>query len=425
MNPLHCQHPASAGTSSPAADRGAVAGLALSMLLASLGTSIANIALPTLAGAFAVPFSQVQTIVVAYLAGLTIAVFIAGHWGDRQGLKPMLLVGLLLFATGALLCAVAPNLGFLIGARGLQGVGAAFLMTLSMALMRETASPAHMGRAMGLLGTVSALGTALGPSMGGVLLSMAGWSSIFWVQVPVALVAMVLVFRCLPASAVKGGAPGAPWRSLLHRGLGAPLLVNVMVAAVMMTTLLVGPFYLGIGLGLKDAQVGFVMSVGPVISIFGGVLAGQRVDAWGSPRVLALGLALLACGGFLLSVMPGWLGVAGYVLAIVVLTPGYQLFQAANNTATLADVPQDQRGAVSGLLGLSRNIGLIAGASLMGAVFAFGAGTADFVHASPVAMERGLRLTFALAGAMMLLALVMSLVSGSRVRRLKPPPSVG
>lgn len=154
---------------------GVTATLALSMGMASLGTSIANIALPALATAFAAPFPQVQAVVVAYLATLTVSVVIAGRLGDHYGLKPMLVVGLSLFLAASLLCAVAPTLWMLIGARAIQGIGAAFLMTLSMALMRQIASEARVGRAMGLLGTVSALGTALGPSLGGLLIPAVGW----------------------------------------------------------------------------------------------------------------------------------------------------------------------------------------------------------------------------------------------------------
>ena len=172
--------------------------LALSTLLASLGTSIANIALPTLAKAFAAPFAQVQAVVVAYLAALTIAVVIAGRLGDRYGLKPALMAGLGLFAVASLLCATATNLWLLIGARALQGVGAAFLMTLSMALMRQIAGEARLGRAMGLLGTASALGTALGPSVGGLLIPVTGWRGVFWLQLPLAAVAFFLAFATLP-----------------------------------------------------------------------------------------------------------------------------------------------------------------------------------------------------------------------------------
>ena len=148
------------------------------------------------------------------------------------------------------------------------------------------------------------------------------------------------------------------------------------------------------------------MAVGPVISIVSGVPSGRLVDRWGSGQVIVVGLLFLATGALLMAFLPGLMGVAGFLVAVLALTPGYQLFQAANNTAVFADVPKDRRGTVSGLLSLSRNIGLIAGASAMGAVFAFGAGTDDFARAPASAIEAGLRMTFMLAAGMMLLALL-------------------
>lgn len=378
--------------------------LSLAMLLSALGTSIANIALPTLATAFSAPFGAVQAIVVAYLATLTVSVLLAGRLGDRFGLRPMLLLGLAIFALAALACALAPSLPWLIGARALQGIGAAFLMTLSMALMRQSAGAAHIGRAMGLLGTVSALGTALGPTLGGLLIPLTGWRGIFWVQLPLAALALLLAAISLPREPGRAEVrPPSLW-SVLQWRLLPNLVVNLLVAAVMMTTLVVGPFYLGMALGLPAGQVGLVMAIGPAISIVAGMPSGRLVDAWGAAPVLSIGLALLAIGAALLAMLPGLLGVWGYGLAIVVLTPGYQLFQAANNTAALADIASSQRGTVSGLLGLSRNIGLMTGASVMGAVFAWGVGTSDLAQATAAAIAAGMQFTFALATGLMLLA---------------------
>jgi len=392
------------------ATRGVTSTLALAMLLASLGTSIANIALPTLGAAFGASFADVQAVVVAYLAALTITVVIAGRLGDRFGLKPMLMIGLGVFTIAALLCALAPNLWLLVGARALQGTGAAFLMTLSMALLRQNANETHVGRAMGLLGTVSALGTALGPTLGGVLLPITGWRGIFWVQLPLAIVALVLASVLLPHIAGTGKTRAPSLRSVLSWQLAPSLAINVLVAAVMMATLVVGPFYLGIGLALPATLAGFVMAIGPVVSIISGVPSGRVVDRWGSGGVLLIGLLLLAAGSISLAILPALVGVVGYGLSIMVLTPGYQLFQAANNTAVLADLPKDRRGTVSGLLSLSRNIGLMVGASVMGAVFAFGAGTTNFMQATRADIATGMRLTFLVAGALMLLAILIVVV---------------
>ena len=205
------------------ADWGVRIVLALSMLLASLATSIANIALPALVEAFSAPFFLVQGVVVTYLGTLTISTVFAGRLGDIYGLRRMHLAGLVAFAVASLLCGIAPNVWFLIGARAIQGIGAAFLMTLSMALMRETAGKEHLGRAMGLLGTMSALGTALGPSVGGSIIPIAGWRGIFLVLVPLSALALVLAFSSLPRSERRQSQPSATIWAMLDRNLAPNL----------------------------------------------------------------------------------------------------------------------------------------------------------------------------------------------------------
>ncbi|MBA5202594.1 MFS transporter [Pectobacterium aroidearum] len=379
--------------------------LALAILSASLGTSIANIALPTLTETFSAPFAQVQAVVIAYLAAMALSVVIAGRLGDRYGLKPVFVAGLGLFAVASLLCAIAPHLWQLIGARALQGIGAAFLMTLGMALLRQTAGENHVGRAMGILGTVSALGTALGPSVGGFLLTAAGWRSLFWVQIPLVTIVLLLAFTQLPDTPVNKKAQRSDAPSTRKISLLPHLTINAAIASVMMTTLIVGPYYLGLGLGLQETRVGVVMAIGPAIAIFCGIPSGRLVDTRGFGRALTGGITLVVTGTFMLAILPNLFGVAGYILAIIVLTPGYQLFLAANNTATLAEVPGHQHGTVSGLLNLSRNLGLIAGASFMGQVFSLGVGTEDFIHATPAALANGMQLTFFLSGGIIVAAI--------------------
>ena len=388
-----------------AAQRGGMLCLSLSMVLASLGTSIANIALPTLAVAFDVSFQWVQWVVIAYLVSITLFVVIAGRLGDVFGRQRMLAVGLVLFALASTLCGLASSLWMLVAARALQGIGAAFMMTLAIALVRETVETERIGRAMGWLGTMSAIGTALGPSLGGVLIGWVGWHAIFLVLVPVGLLAAGLALRLLPAVAPIGTTPRLNLSALGEGGVVAGLTANFLVANVMMATLVVGPFYLAVALGLQEAIVGLVMSVGPVLSICTGVPSGRLVDSWGGQRVLTLGLGTLAAGALSLSVLPATFGVAGYIAAIAILTPGYQMFQSANNVMVMADVSADQRGAVSGLLGLSRNIGLISGASVMGAVFSAGVGSTAIEEAAEAAIVDGLRITFMLGGLSILVAL--------------------
>src|SRR5262245_23458484 len=173
----------------PAARWGLVS-LSLSMLLSSLGTSIANVALPALADAFNASFQDVQWVVLAYLLAVTTLVVSAGRLGDMIGRRRLLLAGFLLFTAASALCGAASTLGLLIAARAAQGVGAAIMMALTMALVGETVPKDKTGSAMGLLGTMSAIGTALGPSLGGILIAGPGWRAIFLVNVPLGLLAL-------------------------------------------------------------------------------------------------------------------------------------------------------------------------------------------------------------------------------------------
>ncbi|GGQ64604.1 MFS transporter [Couchioplanes caeruleus subsp. azureus] len=438
------------------------------MLLSSLGTSIANVALPTLAEAFDASFPAVQWVVLTYLLAITVAIVGAGRLGDTLGRRRVLSAGTVLFTAASVLCGIAPTLGTLIAARALQGLGAAVLMALTVALVRDTVPRERTGRAMGLLGTMSAVGTALGPSLGGLLLAGPGWRSVFGVLAPLGVLNLVLAHRHLPAGhrqtedhdsgvrktlllalalaaysvAVTIGAGGLTLvllaavavgviatpalRSRIVRAgaLSAGLLTNTLVSTVMMTTLVVGPFYLSRALGLGAVLTGLVMSAGPVVSALTGVPAGRMVDRRGAPFTVLTGLGTLVAGTLALTILPAMWGLAGYLAAMVVLTPGYQLFQAANNTAVMLDVRPDRRGSVSGMLTLSRNLGLITGASAMGTVFALASAATDPATASPPAVAAGMRVTFMIATALLALAILLSAggrLPASPLRRCRTP----
>ena len=383
------------------ASRGSLVSLSLSMLLASLGTSIANVGLPSLARAFDASFHAVQWVVLAYLLAITAVIVSAGRLGDRLGRRRLLLAGLLLFAVACGLCGMAPALEWLIVARVLQGLGAAVMMAMALGMMGDTVTKQRTGRVMGLLGTMSAVGTAMGPSVGGVLLSVWGWRSIFLVGVPLGLVAVALAYRYLPVDRQhEPSSTGSNfWSALQDASLRAGLAMSALVAAVIMATFVVGPFYLSRGLGLAPEWMGLAMAVGPCIAAVTGVPAGRLTDRLGSRRMTLAGLGVLACGALLLSFTSG---LFMYLGALVILTTGYSLFQAANNTAVMKDVQPANRGTVSGLLNLSRNLGLIVGASVLGAVFAWA--TPEVTHATAQSVANGLHVTFGVALGVILLA---------------------
>ncbi|HET7865847.1 MAG TPA: MFS transporter [Burkholderiaceae bacterium] len=465
--------PSAASASRPPSVRWALTGLSLSMLLSSLGISIANVGLPTLAQAFSASFQQVQWVVLAYLLAITTAIVSVGRLGDILGRRRLLLAGLVLFVLASVLCGAAPALWLLIAARAAQGLGAAVMMALTMTFVGDTVPKARTGSAMGLLGTMSAVGTALGPSLGGVLIATAGWRAIFLVLVPLGIMALAFAHRHLPADRGEPKERGAGFDGLgtlllalalagyalamtLGRGsfgplnialllaaavaaglfvaaessvpsplirlamlrdpmLGASLAMSALVSTVVMATLVVGPFYLSRGLGLEAPCVGLVLSAGPLTTALAGVPAGRLADRLGAPRMVIAGLIGMAMGSAMLGMVPAAAGIAGYLAAIVTLTCGYALFQTANNTSVMADVPPDRRGVTSGLLNLSRNLGLVSGACVMGAVFAFASAASDIATAHPAAVTTGMRVTFALAA--FLIAGALAIAVGTFRRR--------
>lgn len=393
-----------------------VAGLALAVLLAALGTSVANVALPALAVAFEVPIGHTQWVVLAYLLAMTATAVTVGRLGDRLGRQRILTLGLLLFLVATLACALAPTFWALLAARAAQGVGGAVLMALPLALARDLVPATRLGAAMGLLGTTSALGTALGPAGGGILLGTFGWPALFLAILPFGVAALILVRGRFPQPATTHGAAGSNgrrMRDLLHQGpLRAGLAMNTLVSTVMMSTLIVGPFFLATGLGLSPAGVGLAMAAGPLVAVVTGLLAGRAVDAFGAPRSISVGLGVMLVGTAALAGLPSLMGLPGYLMAIAALTPGYQLFLAANNTRALAGIPPQLRGASAGLLGLSRNLGLIIGASLMGGIYA--AVTVAFGHPADAAAFAGAQVTFAAAALLVCCALAIGISQAHR-----------
>jgi MFS family permease len=395
--------------------KGALASLSLAMLLSSLGTSIANVGLPSLAQAFSASFQQVQWVVIAYLLAITASIVSVGRLGDLVGRRRLLLSGIALFTLASALCGLAPNLGLLIAARALQGLGAAVMMALTLAFVGDTVAKGKTGGAMGLLGSMSAMGTAMGPALGGVLIDGFGWRWIFFISVPLGLLTWLLAQRYLPEDQAKqtGRAGfdslGTLLQALLRDSrLSGCLAMSLLVTTVMMTTLLVGPFYLSQTLRLTAMEIGLVLAVGPLVAMLAGVPAGRIVDRWGAPAMTLAGLLGMALGCCLMSMVPETFGVGGYIAPMVVITLGYALFQAANNTAVMLDVLPHQRGVVSGLLNLSRNLGLVTGASAMGAVFALASKAVDNGTAQPQAIASGMRTTYLVALGLIVVACLVA-----------------
>jgi EmrB/QacA subfamily drug resistance transporter len=451
--------------------RWVLASLSVSMLLSSIGTSIVNVGLPTLTAVFRASVQQAQWVVLAYLLAVTTLVVSVGRLGDLTGRRRLLLVGIALFMFASLLCGLAPSLELLIAARALQGLGAAIMMTLTMAFVGEALPQEKTGSAMGMLGTMSAVGTALGPTLGGVLIAWFGWPALFFINLPLGAVALLLACRFLPADRRDANAQrirfdyaGTLLLALalaayalavtLGRGsfgllniallvaalcslglfvlvqkravapliqlamfdnvhLGAGFAMSALVTTVVMATLVVGPFYLSGALSLDAVYVGLVMSSGPLVAAVMGVPAGRMVDRFGAQRMTVAALLAMLVGCTALAALSTGYSVLGYIAPLTVVTAGYAVFQAANNTGVMTSIQPHERGVVSGLLNLSRNLGLVTGAAVMGAVFVYATGVSDVMTAHFDAVAAGMRSTFAVAAALVAVALAIAAIASA------------
>ncbi|MBA4749878.1 MAG: MFS transporter [Alphaproteobacteria bacterium] len=350
------------------------------------------------------------------------------------------------------MCGGAASLFLLITARLAQGVGAAILMSLSVALISRVVPKERIGSAMGLVGATSAVGTALGPSLGGGLLYLFGWQGVFLIHVPLTLLFFLafkhlapqeeqplhlkksfdytgtfLLATCLASYALlmtleetffcktnacflltclisfglfilteqKARFPLVPLGLFTQCASTGHLTMGIVTSGILMTNLVVGPYYLTHGMGLSTQVMGLVMSFGPLIVVMTGVPAGRLVDRYGTKSLTLVGLLSLSLGSFLLALIPVSFGIPGYLAPVTLIAGGYALFQTANNTALMTDVMDHDRGMMSGLLNLSRYLGLMTGACAMGAVFAFATDTSHIETAPAQNVAVGMHATFA------------------------------
>jgi len=419
------------------------------VVLVVLDAAIANVALPAIARALAVTPALAVRVVTAYQLALVTALLPMAALGESLGHRRVYTAGIAVFALASALCAVAPTLPWLLVARFLQGLGGAAILSLGVSLLRATVDPGEAGAAVGWNALAVALGAALGPTLGALVLSVAGWSWLFAVNLP--LCALVLVAaRSLPEIEGTGRAidlssvalHGAAFAALVlgvetllarptvavalllgaglllaalvrrERAREAPLIpldllgirsMRVSVSASILlfvgqsTATVALPFYLQRDLGQTALRTGLVLTLWPVTVAIVAPLAGRMADRGRVPGAVsgALGGALLSTGLALLALTKGWpLLVAP---SLVLCGAGFGLFQVSNNRQLFLAAPRSRSGAAGGLQGTARLTGQTLGALLTTILLAVGT--------SP-------RIGFALSAVLTFVAGLVSLLRG-------------
>ena len=408
----------------------AVAAVCIGAFMGQLDASIVTVALPTLQRTFDASVGAVTWVGLSYLLVMVATVTAVGRFADMWGRKLLYVYGFVVFAVASALCGLAPDLAALCGFRALQAVGAAMLQANSLAIIVLVVPGRSLGKAIGLQGTAQALGLALGPSIGGLLLAAGGWRLIFFVNVPIGLVGALTAVVLVPRSRDLLARVRFDWTGLgiffpavaallcaitfgAETGWGSAPIVGLFVVAavlgalflwhehrerdpmldlglfrsaqfstgivsgfgsylVMFGVLLLVPFYLERGLGLGTARSGLELMAMPLAFGIVAPLAGRLADRVGARPLTVGGMALVAVG---LAVMGALRPpTVGFLLLLALVGVGMGLFTSPNNASIMGAAPGQQAGMASGVLNMTRGMGTALGLALTGTVFVLAGG---------------------------------------------------
>src|SRR2546421_9781519 len=190
--------------------------LAIGIFMATLDSSIVNISLPAIASYFGVPLSgAIEWVIIAYLVVIAGVLLTTGRLADMIGHKPIWAAGLIIFTLSSAFCGFAPSLELLITARALQGLGGALIMAISPAMLTRAFPASERGRALGINAVVVALGVSTGPTLGGIITAHLSWRWIFFVNLPIGVIGVILTLRVLTENMRWGRGKFDPTRALL------------------------------------------------------------------------------------------------------------------------------------------------------------------------------------------------------------------
>jgi EmrB/QacA subfamily drug resistance transporter len=431
--------------------------------MSALDGSVVNTVLPLLREELHTSVAGIEWVTTVYLLVVCGLLLGFGRAGDLYGQKRLYVAGFVVFVIGSALCGQAPTARSLIVRRALQGVGAAMLFANSPAILTKAFPASQRGRALGAQGTMTYLGLTVGPALGGWIAHALGWRWVFYINVPVGVVAIALSLKVIRDDRPAPGAArerfdfvGAAlflaglvallvalnqghawgWLSPAVLGLGAAavVLLGVFIAVerrvaspmldlelfksrlfsastvsaflnyiAVYSVIFVLPFLLIQGRGLDTQQAGLVLTAQPLVMAVVAPASGALSDRFGARGLATGGMAVLALGLVWLGHVSagGSLGAIAVALAIVGL--GVGVFVSPNNSALMGAAPRERQGIAAGVLATARNVGMVCGVGLAGAVF-----TTVLTSGGTLALVRGVQASLYAAAAVAAVGVVTS-----------------
>lgn len=392
--------------------------LNLFTFMATLDGSIVNVALPVLAKTLNLPIAQIEWVTTGYLMAICAAILFFGKLGDIAGKIRIFKIGTIIFIIGSLLCGLSGSLPLLVASRVIQAVGASMTMANGQGIVTDIFPATERGKALGLIGTFVSLGSIAGPSLGGIIVSGLGWEYIFWVNVPIGLIAIILGWKVLPKDLIRvkssidisGSVLFAIFVITLFAGLllgqqlgygDIRILITLVVAAIAFITFIwtelrspqpllplslfknplfslsilcgflvfvanfcfniIAPFYTQNMLDLSPYYAGFLLMLFPISMVIIAPLSGALSDKIGSELLTFAGLVVMVIAQMGLAQLHNGSSIVIVGLWIAMLGIGSGLFQSPNNSLIMSKVPRTQLGSAGSVNSLVRNIGMVVG----------------------------------------------------------------
>lgn len=405
---------------------GAILAIALGITVAVLDGAIANVALPTIARDLNASPAESIWVVNAYQLAIIISLLSLSFLGDILGYRRIYQCGLVIFSCTSLLCAFSGSLEMLTAARVLQGLGGAALMSVNTALIRIIYPQRHLGRGMGINSLIVAVSTAAGPTVAAAVLSVASWQWLFFINIPIGLVALWLAWRFLPDNPPKAQGQRFDIPSAILNALTFGLLISALsgfaqghslwlVLAELLGLLVVGsvfirrqltlsfpllpidllripvfslsigtsvcsfcaqmlamvslPFFLQTVLARDEVATGLLLTPWPLATMVMAPIAGRLIEKYHAGLLGGVGLGMFAAGLFALALLPAQPADIDIVWRMALCGAGFGLFQSPNNHTIIASAPRNRSGGASGMLGTARLLGQTTGAALVALMF--------------------------------------------------------
>lgn len=402
-----------------------LAAVMLGSFMGPLDASIVNTVLPAITQFFHTDISIAQWVPTVYLLTISCFILLYGRLGDILGYRKIFLYGLAAFTVTSMLCGLSQSIWMLIAFRALQGLAAGMIMAVSMAIITSAFPPTERGKALGIYAISIAAALGLGPTIGGAIAEYLSWRYVFFINVPIGVVALWWCYRVIPQSVTKPG-QRLDWYGILatfvfllslllctNRGQDwgwlSPASISLLVVALISGVVFIWlerrveqpmlnlalfksrvfsfaslsallnfvaiyavvflvPFYLTFALHYDILKVGLVMAASPIATLFVAPVAGALSDRIGSRGLAVCGMVTCAVGLFLLSGLDATSSSLDVIWRLVICGVGGGMFQSPNNSAIMGSVPVIHLGIASGMLAAMRNVGMVLGIALAGAV---------------------------------------------------------